>query len=272
MREAGYTTHYFGKWHVSNPPEHSLDRYGFDDWEESYPEPHGAAAQQSGRLSRRRLHRPAPAPSSAARPWRLELQPRPGRSKSGPGPYANGPDTGDIPPWFAVASFTNPHDIATYPAVIAQALPADDPEPITIGDKTIPPTTQSIFGPLTVPARRATARRRRPTAGTIQIPLNPLGFPQDCTATRGEGFAHPERGPERPSPAASTTRPISWAWRLNAKTGFNIVDGLSPPRPQRSRRAAARWRQPAGARQSPGEQESQAAAKLALEGARSPSS
>ena len=29
MREAGYSTHYFGKWHVSNPPEHSLKRYGF---------------------------------------------------------------------------------------------------------------------------------------------------------------------------------------------------------------------------------------------------
>jgi arylsulfatase A-like enzyme len=30
MGEAGYSTHYFGKWHVSNPPEHSLKRYGFD--------------------------------------------------------------------------------------------------------------------------------------------------------------------------------------------------------------------------------------------------
>lgn len=31
MRHAGYTTHYFGKWHVSNPPDHSLKRYGFDN-------------------------------------------------------------------------------------------------------------------------------------------------------------------------------------------------------------------------------------------------
>jgi arylsulfatase A-like enzyme len=31
MRATGYSTHYFGKWHVSNPPDHSLKRYGFDD-------------------------------------------------------------------------------------------------------------------------------------------------------------------------------------------------------------------------------------------------
>ncbi|PNB40493.1 sulfatase, partial [Pseudomonas sp. FW305-130] len=41
-------THYFGKWHISNPPDHSLDRYGFDDWEESYPEPHGAQPNNLG--------------------------------------------------------------------------------------------------------------------------------------------------------------------------------------------------------------------------------
>ncbi len=48
MRHAGYTTHYFGKWHVSNPPEHSLKRWGFDDWEASYPEPHGSQANNLG--------------------------------------------------------------------------------------------------------------------------------------------------------------------------------------------------------------------------------
>ena len=48
MQEAGYTTHYFGKWHVSNPPEHSLKRYGFDDWESSYPEPHGSQSNNLG--------------------------------------------------------------------------------------------------------------------------------------------------------------------------------------------------------------------------------
>jgi hypothetical protein len=33
FRELGYSTHYFGKWHVSDPPEHSLEGCGFGDWE-----------------------------------------------------------------------------------------------------------------------------------------------------------------------------------------------------------------------------------------------
>jgi hypothetical protein len=42
------STHYFGKWHISNPPDHSLDAYGFDNWEQSYPEPHGAQYNNLG--------------------------------------------------------------------------------------------------------------------------------------------------------------------------------------------------------------------------------
>lgn len=125
MREAGYSTHYFGKWHISNPPDHSLDRYGFDDWEESYPEPHGAQPNNLG------VYRDVGFTDSACTFLR-----RKGLGANYNYAYAQmeavdpsttGPDTSKIPPWFAVASFANPHDIATYPGVIAQALPNDDP-------------------------------------------------------------------------------------------------------------------------------------------------
>ena len=48
LRELGYSTHYFGKWHVSDPPEHSLEGFGFADWELSWPEPHGSLTNNMG--------------------------------------------------------------------------------------------------------------------------------------------------------------------------------------------------------------------------------
>ena len=48
FRHLGYSTHYFGKWHVSNPPDHSLRAYGFDDWELSWPKPHGSSIHNLG--------------------------------------------------------------------------------------------------------------------------------------------------------------------------------------------------------------------------------
>ena len=48
FRALGYTTHYFGKWHVSEPPNHTLQEYGFGDWELSWPEPHGASINNLG--------------------------------------------------------------------------------------------------------------------------------------------------------------------------------------------------------------------------------
>jgi arylsulfatase A-like enzyme len=48
FRELGYSTHYFGKWHVSDPPEHTLQGFGFGNWELSWPEPHGALISNMG--------------------------------------------------------------------------------------------------------------------------------------------------------------------------------------------------------------------------------
>ena len=213
MREAGYTTHYFGKWHVSNPPEHSLKRYGFDDWEESYPEPHGAQPNNLG------VYRDAGFADSACKFLRrqgLALNyNRAYASMLARDPDTTGPDVSDIPPWFAVASFANPHDIATYPGVIAQALP----------DASARSGTQSIFGPLTVPAHGEASLP--PVAGTAQIPLNPEDFPQACanpSPTQNESLA------DKPTCQHEAAYKVGLA--LAAKGGFNIVSGLVNAMPQ----------------------------------------
>lgn len=220
LREAGYSTHYFGKWHVSNPPEHSLDRYGFDDWELSYPEPHGALANNLG------IYRDVGFTDAACAFLRRRglalAYDRVVASESARHPEAPQPSGEHVQPWFAVASFVNPHDIATYPAVISQALPVDDPPPpVTLPDgTTLPaPKTQSIFGPLTVPAEGDCTPP--PVAGTMQIPLNPAGFPQDCAQpapTQGESLAD--------KPSCQLDYAYKMGLALAAKTAFNIAAGL----------------------------------------------
>ncbi|MBO9712722.1 sulfatase-like hydrolase/transferase [Sphingomonas sp.] len=207
MRGAGYSTHYFGKWHVSNPPDHSLERYGFDNWEESYPEPHGAQANNLG------VYRDAGFTDSACKFLRrqgLALNyNRVSAQMSASDPTSTGPDVNDIPPWFTVVSFTNPHDIATYPGVIAQALPDSDSKS----------GTQSIMGPLTVP--RKGERTPAPTAGTIRLPLNPNDFPQDCarpSPTQNEDLS------TKPSCQHEAAYKVGLA--LAAKGGFNLVNTL----------------------------------------------
>ncbi|MEE3623670.1 sulfatase-like hydrolase/transferase [Nitrospirillum sp. BR 11752] len=176
MRAAGYSTHYFGKWHVSNPPDHSLDAYGFDDWEESYPEPHGASPNNLGTYRDIGF---ADSVCNFLRRKALGLDyDRAAAIKSEKAPNLKAPDASNARPWFAVASFANPHDIATYPAVISQALPSDNGTPVTLPNGMTLGATQSLFGPLTVPLQGD--RTPPPTGGTFQVALNPLGFPQDC--------------------------------------------------------------------------------------------
>lgn len=223
MREAGYSTHYFGKWHVSNPPEHSLDRYGFDDWEQSYPEPHGAAINNLG------VYRDAGFTDQACAFLRRQALAldynRVVAIEQAKDPYAQGPDPTDTRPWFAVASFTNPHDIATYPAVLAQALPTPDDS-----------GTQSVFGPLTVPLEGQ--KTPAPTAGTLRIALNPDGFPQDCaraSPTQDEDLAG--------KPSCQHDYAYKMGLALNAKTGFNMVHSLRtrfPDAPEDAEKAIER--------------------------------
>lgn len=217
MREAGYTTHYFGKWHVSNPPDHSLKRYGFDDWETSYPEPHGPLPNDLG------TYRDAGFSDSACTFIRRKALGLDYNSlyatDATRDPGGSRPEADEDKPWFTVVSYTNPHDIATYPGVVAQALPASDASP-SAGQpegQAAERTTQPIFGPLTVPGQGAVTPP--PVAGTARIPLNPLGFPQDCATaapTQNESLAD--------KPSCQHEYAYKMGLALAAKAGLSIAE------------------------------------------------
>lgn len=223
MREAGYTTHYFGKWHVSNPPNHSLDRYGFDDWETSYPEPHGPLPNDLG------VYRDVGFADTACtfiRRKALGLDyDRRYAVDAARNPTGGHPDPEGSKPWFAVVSYANPHDIATYPAVVAQALPASDTaQPVRFGDdQSFKRTTQSVFGPLTVPQKGGVTPP--PVAGTTRIALNPRGFPQACASaapTQNESLTD--------KPTCQHEYAYKMGLALAAKVGFSAASraGAAP--------------------------------------------
>ncbi|APJ03666.1 sulfatase-like hydrolase/transferase [Silvanigrella aquatica] len=169
MQSAGYRTHYFGKWHISHPSVESLKEFGFDSWELSYPEPHGSLVNNLG------VYRDPIFADNACQFLRREAL---GSSYSVSvarqeqiNPLDNTPNPAETPPWFAVVSFVNPHDIATYPAVTARALPNASSDPSNNN------LTQSPLGPLYVPSQGD--HSVLPIGGTMSIPLNEKGFPQN---------------------------------------------------------------------------------------------
>jgi len=218
MRHAGYTTHYFGKWHVSNPPEHSLKRWGFDDWEASYPEPHGSQSNNLG------IYRDVGFTDTACafirRQGLASNYNRVYANMLSNNPNSSGPPEDSVPPWFAVVSYTNPHDIATYPGVISQALPADPPSvktSPTTGEKSM--ATQSPFGPLTVPKQGQ--HTPPPAAGKMRIALNPQGFPEECAQ------ASPTQNEDlKTKPSCQYEYSYKMGLALAAKLGFNIAGAV----------------------------------------------
>lgn len=210
FRELGYTTHYFGKWHVSDPADHSLESYGFGDWEMSWPEPHGSLTNNMGVyrdyqfadlacsfLRRRGLGVPYSRASSAAgdRHPNHNFVPTPA-------------------PFFAVCSFTNPHDIATYPTLPRALMPADPGASVNV---------QELFGPGgSVPIPTHGTVSAVPQDGTFRIPLNPTGLPQNCasaTATQNENLLNNK-------PRAQFDASYKVALGLAAKTGLAVAQGV----------------------------------------------
>jgi arylsulfatase A-like enzyme len=143
FRAAGYTTHYFGKWHVSEPkfPDY-LKPWGFEDWELSSPEAHGGPADNAGAFR----------DVEFADKLVTFLQ-------------AKKTDTSGTP-WFAVGSLLNPHDCSIWP-INWQALQNKG----VVSWSNYPP-------PPSIPKKGDISR-----AGGVGIPhnveLNPDGFPQD---------------------------------------------------------------------------------------------
>ncbi len=165
MKSAGYTSHYFGKWHISGEETSSLVDYGFSDWELSYPDPHGALPNNLGHyrdyqfadnvcafLKRQGLGIPYSIANARANVAEAEGKPN-----------VNPPSPSDTPtPWFAVASFTNPHDIASYPGL-----------PGYVCDQSLADASYTLAVP------KAVTKANIPLGGTTAITLNKKSFPQN---------------------------------------------------------------------------------------------
>jgi arylsulfatase A-like enzyme len=140
FRALGYSTHWFGKWHLSEPRGGDLEPWGFADGERSAPEPHGADPRNLGVYRDPRF----------ADDVVSFLRARASRAASS-----------DERPWLAVASLVNPHDISGFPA---PWWPGVDP-------------TATLWRPSSLPARWA---RSLPLSSGRSIALNPRSFPEDC--------------------------------------------------------------------------------------------
>ena len=145
FRAAGYQTHYFGKWHVSDPemPDY-LEPWGFADWEHSSPEPHGGPADNLGAFRDVEFTRSV-----------TEFLQQKGTEPS-------------EQPWFAVGSLVNPHDCSAFP--VNWQVPGDPPQGVA--------PWQDYPPPVPIPEKGATSRPGG-VNGTAEVPLNPDGFPQD---------------------------------------------------------------------------------------------
>lgn len=122
FRANNYTTHYFGKCHFAHPPTPTLEGLGFDNWETSYPEPHGTLKNNLGMyrdpgftdLVTTFLRRKAMALDYDQEVGMIEQSELEHKEAAIKAIHKK--------PWFAVASFTNPHDITTWPVLPAQAV------------------------------------------------------------------------------------------------------------------------------------------------------
>ncbi len=144
FRAVGYSTHYFGKWHVSDVPEDtkSLDGWGFSDWETSYPEPHGGPADNAGAFRDVEF---------ADRV--VEFFEKKKNDSSGT-------------PWLAVGSLLNPHDCSIWP--INWQAPANRG---VVPWASYPP-------PPSIPVQGETSRLGG-VYSQHSVELNPDGFPQN---------------------------------------------------------------------------------------------
>ena len=139
---AGYEAYYMGKWHVSEvEPPYDLTPWGFRGFETSGPEPHGSDPDNLG---------------TYRDPGFGDIVTE----------FLNGRDPNSEQPWFAVASFVNPHDIVAYPT------PFYGPDGLqTVALTPEPPLTN----PQPIPAP---GQDSKPSSSGEVLDLNPDGFPQ----------------------------------------------------------------------------------------------
>lgn len=175
FRAAGYETHYFGRWDLSNPATGSLEQWGFADWEYSTPSDQRFGTPNLG------VYRDTSYTdlvNTFLRRKALGVEANMINS--------NNPTnaTFNVRPWVAVASFVNPHDIGGYPfpwrpavdqsgmagqagSATASASGSGKPQPIT-------PYGAPHKGVLSQPPTYGKAPNQ--FVGTYRVPLNPGGF------------------------------------------------------------------------------------------------
>ncbi len=158
----GYSTHYFGKWHISYPnaPDY-LEPYGFSDWESSCPDPHRGGPENLG------VYRDVGFADKM-----VDFLKEKGEDRSSK-------------PWLAVGSLVNPHDNGSWP--IHWQLPEDTNNPDIHG---VVPWT-NYPPPPGIPAKGAKSLPCPPPSSDyncienieknqgVVVDLNLDGFPQD---------------------------------------------------------------------------------------------
>ncbi len=146
FRAVGYQTHYFGKWHVSHAesPDY-LEPWGFADWEQSSPEPHGGTADNLG------VFRDVEFADKVV------------------GFLEEKGSESDDTPWFAVGSLVNPHDCGAYP--VNWQVPDELGGTGVVFWNDYPP-------PVPIPGQGDMSRWGGVNE-TNEIDLNPDGFPQE---------------------------------------------------------------------------------------------
>jgi arylsulfatase A-like enzyme len=163
FRAAGYETHYFGRWDLSNPPVGSLEPWGFSSWEASYP-----SDQRFGSPNLGVYRDKGYTPLVEAFLKRKALGTQSNIINS------NNPTNASFKqsPWLAVASFVNPHDIGGYPVPWKPNVQPLDAAALGTG-------ANNPLRPYGAPP--AGTRSNPPpypnnTSGTWRVPLNPQGF------------------------------------------------------------------------------------------------
>jgi|GEM_PF-364524 len=192
FRAAGYTTHYFGKWHVSDPqPPGYLEPWGFSDWESSYPEPHGGTSSNLG------VFRDVVFTDNV-----VDFLKTRGTDTSGG-------------PWFAVGSLVNPHDVPSMP--VNWQVPngsgvvpwKDYPPPLSIpaqGDKSRLDTVKMVVNGDTI-------------VKIFRVDLNPDGFPQNNSSlspTFTESLVT--------KPRCQQDYALKWGLAWGAKTDYTFIE------------------------------------------------
>lgn len=157
FRSAGYSTHYFGKWDLSyvdgpGPGHGDLNPWGFADWESCVPDAQGGQLNQLG------VYRDS---------GYVDLVQTFLRRKAMNFETAQA----DPKPWLCVASLVNPHDIAS-------AWPLSWWMPEQLGQPGVQTATDQTPQVRPIPAQGELSNTL--PGGRSRVPLNPLGFPQDC--------------------------------------------------------------------------------------------